>query len=267
MFWTTQIQKGVLILIGVASLSLILVFLLAPKDNTNYTVTDTEYWSNTGNRLMLKTAYDYNNKDDIQSFPKVFGDWQSFDYKYPDYVYTNLNADMLMTRGYIRNNGDIVWMDIINSNAGQSFHKQNICVEGAGWTVDNDSIAEFTIADSSSSNPFTKLYTNRLDLSKKDEKQVMIYWFMYKKFGSKDAATMIRLSAPVNNNTEHTFNSIKEFVEGQLFGVMYKGTEKEEITTAEYVSKEYGNKGLMAMIIGLLTPIGIIITGIRKKDG
>lgn len=240
------------------------MFLFAPKDITDYTVADTEYWRETGNRLLLKTAYDYNNKDDIKLLPKALGAWRGIDFKYPDSVYTKLNADVFLSRAYAKSDGSLVWMDIINSKVGESFHKQNICVEGAGWTVDKDSTAEFKIADSP--NPFTKLYANRLDISKKDEKQLMIYWFMFKKFGSKDAVTMIRISAPVNNNTEETFNSVKEFVEGQLFEAMYKGTEKEEITMAEYISKEYGNKGLFAMMTMLLIPIGITVAGIRRKD-
>lgn len=242
-----------------------MVFLLAPKDITDYTVVDTEYWRETGNRLLIKTAYEYNSKEDIQTFPKNLSDWKGFDFKYPDYVYTALNAEIFLSRAYTKGDGSLLWMDIINSKVGESFHKQNICVEGAGWAIDKDSIAEFRIANSP--NPFTKLYANRLDVSKGNQKQVMLYWFMFKKFGSKDAVTMIRISAPVyNNDTGATFNSAKDFLENQLFGAMYKGTEKEEITNAESIAKEYGNKGLLAMMMALLVPIGIIIVGIRRKD-
>lgn len=265
MFRTAKIQKNILILIGIISLSYIAIFLLAPKDIADYTVVDTEYWRETENRLLIKTAYEYNNNEDIQAFPKNLSDWKGFDFKYPDNVYTKLNADIFLSRAYAKGDKDLLWMDIINSKVGESFHKQNICVEGGGWTIDKDSIAEFKIADPP--NPFTKLYTNRLDVSKGNQKQVMLYWFMFKKFGGKDAVTMIRISAPVyNNDTDATFNLAKDFLENQLFGAMYKGTGKEEITNAEYISKEYGNKGLLAMMMTLLVPIGIIITGIRRKD-
>lgn len=265
MFRTTKVQKNILILIGLISLAYITIFLLAPKDVTNYTVADTEYWQETGNRLLLQTAYEYNSKEDIQQFPKNLSDWKGIDFKYQDYVYTNLNTDVLLSRAYTKGNESVIWMDIINSKVGESFHKQNVCVEGAGWTVDNDSIAEFRIADPP--NPFTKLYANRLDISKGDEKQIMVYWFMFKKFGSDNGVTMIRISAPVyDNDTETTFSSVKDFLENQLFGAMYKAREKDEVTTAEYISKEYGNKGSMAMIAVLLMPIGMILIGIRKKD-
>jgi len=66
----------------------------------DYTVADTEYWRETDNRLLLKTAYEYNNKEDIKSFPTTIGVWKSYDFKYPDSVYDKLNADILMSRAY-----------------------------------------------------------------------------------------------------------------------------------------------------------------------
>ena len=254
-----------MILIGIISLSYILIFLLSPKDITDATVVDTEYWRETGNRLLIKTAYEYNNKEDIKSFPTVLGDWKSFDYRYSDDVYKLLNADILLTRGYT-NASNIMWIDIINSKTGESFHKQNICLSGAGWNIDKESIATFKIANLP--NPFTKFYANRLDISKGNNKQTMIYWFMFKKFGSKDAVTMIRLSAPVNSNQtiDMTYDRTKNFIEGQLFDAMYKkGGDIENITTAEYIMEKYGNKGILAMIMIILIPIGTVIIGIRKK--
>lgn len=260
-----KIQKNILILIGLISLAYIIIFLLAPKDITDYTVVDSEYWRETGNRLMIKTAYEYNNKMDIEKFPKELGGWKGYDYKYPESVYKTLNADVLLSRAYVKNGSVQIWIDFINSKTGESFHKQQICVTGAGWNIDKESVQEFKIADSP--NPFTKLYANRLDLSKGDRQQLMLYWFMFKKFGNKDAVTMIRISASVNNNDmDGTFNTVKDFLEGQLFGAMYKESEAEEITNAEYLSKEYGNKGLIAMAAGILIPICIVATGVRKKD-
>lgn len=238
---------------------------MAPKDITDYTAADTEYWRETGNRLLLKTAYDYNNKTDIQAFPKVIGKWKSYDFKYNDEVYIKLNADLLLSRAYT-SNGSVIWMDIINSKVGESFHKQRICVEGAGWNVDNESIAEFMIASSSSSNPFTKLYTNRLDISKGNRKQVMIYWFMFKKFGSSDAVTMIRLSSPVKNNITDTFGYMGGFVEGQLFRAMYERALPDNITVAEYIIQSYGKTGMMGIALGIFIPLGIIFAGLRRKN-
>lgn len=251
-------------MIGIISLSYVLIFLLAPKDIADYTVADTEYWRETDNRLLLKTAYEYNNKEDIRDFPKNLGDWKSYDFKYPDAVYTKLNADILMSRAYTSGYGNLVWMDIINSKVGESFHKQRICVEGAGWTVDNESTAEFRIADFP--NPFTRLYANRLDISKGEKKQTMVYWFMFEKFGSSDAVTMIRLSAPVVYNETATFDSIRSFVEDELFNAMYERAEPENITVAGYMIREYGKIGMLALALGILVPLGLVFVGIRRKN-
>lgn len=264
------IQKNVVILIGLLSLSYVTIFLVAPKDFTDYTIVDTEYWRETGNSLLIKTAYDYNDKNSIESFPTIIGNWKSFDYRYPDYVYDKLNADMLMSRAYTQDNRNIIWMDIINSKTGESFHKQAICVKGAGWAIDSEDIAEFDIAKRP--NGFAKLHVNKLYVSKENKKQVMVYWFMFKKFGYNDSVVMIRLSSPVkNNDTEHSFDNIKDFVENQLFDAMYKVKHKDEITAAEELVAEdlvntYGNKGLLAIIAMLAIPIGITIIGFRKME-
>jgi hypothetical protein len=262
-FWTTSFQKDFLILLGILSLSYVVIFLMAPKDITDYTVADTEYWRETGNRLLLKTAYDYNNKEAIQVFPKQIGDWRSYDTRYPDAVYDKLNADILLSRAYNTNNS-LVWMDIINSKVGSSFHKQRICVEGAGWNVDNESISEFRIASSSS--PFIKLYANRLDISKGNRKQVMVYWFMFKKFGSNDEVTMIRLSSPVRYNVTATFDSMKSFVELGLFETMYERALPEKITVAQDIIRSYGNIGTMAIVPAVLIPLGILFMGLKRKN-
>jgi hypothetical protein len=258
-------QKNILILIGIISLAYVIILLLSSHDIANYTIADTGYWGETGNRLFLKTAYEYNNKTDIQSFPEKLGDWNGMDYKFDESVYKTLNADVLMSRAYSKPSGDLIYMNIINSNVGESFHKQKLCITSAGWAINNESTAEFKIADYP--NPYTKLFTNRLDISKDGEQQVMVYWFMFKQFGSADAVTMIRISSPVeNNNTNIAFSSIRDFLENQLFGTMYKGADAKQVTTVEYILRQYGNKGIFAILISVLMPLGIIIIGINKKS-
>lgn len=214
---------------------------------------------------MIKTAYEYNNKSEIQVFPKDLGKWKGYDIKYSDDVYKVLNADILLSRAYTNNNSNIIWMDIINSKTGESFHKPDICVEAAGWIINNKNITKFGIKDGL--NPSTQFSANRLDITKENKRQIMIYWFMFKKFGSEDAVSMIRISSPVNNNDINaTFDSIKDFLEDQMFGAMYKEAEKDEISTAEYLLRYYGNKGLSIIAIAILVPIGIIIIAIKRKN-
>lgn len=241
-----------------------MIILFSPKDIADYSIADTEYWRETDNRLLLKTSYEYNDKEDIQKFPRTIGEWKSFDYKFPEYVYDDLNADIMLSRGYSNGKGNMIWVNIINSKVGESFHKQNICVEGSGWKVDNETIEEFTIADYP--NPFTKLYANRLDISKGKKRQVMLYWFMFKKFGSEDEVTLIRLSSSVQNNITDTFNSMKIFLEDNLFAAMYERAKPENISVAEYILENYGNIGMAVIALGFMIPIAIIFVGIRRKE-
>lgn len=264
MFRTATVQKNLLIMIGILLLSYVSVLLLSPEDISDYTVADTEYWRESGNRLMLKTTYDYNSKEQVEAFPKTLGEWKGSDFRYPDGIYKLLKADVLLSRTYTKNDGSLVWIDIINSKVGESFHMQKICVEGAGWKINNESIAEFKIEEST--NFFAKLRANRLDYSKKNQKQIMVYWFMFKKLGSKDSVAMIRITSPVITNETDTYNSIKGFVEDNLFRTMYDQVGQENITVAENIMNTYGNLGKVAVAMGILIPIGIIFAGIRRDN-
>lgn len=251
-------------MIGILLLSYVAIFLLSPKGMADYTVADTEYWRETNNRLMLKTSYDYNSQESVQAFPKSLNKWKGYDYRYPDEVYRLLNANVLLSRTYTKDDGSLVWMDIINSKVGESFHKQKICIEGGGWKIENESIAQFKIAEEP--NPFTRLYANRLEYSKKGEKQVMAYWFMFKKFGSNDTVAMIRLTSPVITDEKNAFNTIKEFVQDELFKAMYKQAEPATATVAEDIMNTYGNLGIAAVALGILLPLGLIFAGVRRKN-
>jgi hypothetical protein len=242
-----------------------MIFLLAPKNIADYTVTDISYLYETKNRLLIRTAYEYSNQEDIKSFPIKLGNWNGSDFRYSDSVYANLKADIFLSRAYTKD-GDLIWMDIINSKVGESFHSPEICLEGS-WTIINKSIAEFRISDPP--NPFTRLYAYRLDISNdnnNNKKQVMVYWFMFKRFGGNNAVTMIRLSSPVLENYNATFDSIKGFVENELFEAMYERAKPENITSAEYIIQEYGRTGMVAIALVLMVPICLVLIGIRRKN-
>ncbi len=249
-------------MIGIILFSYVFIFLLSPKDITDYTIADTTYWGETKNRLMLKTAYEYNSKEDLQVFPKVLGEWKGYDFRYDESVYRALKADILLSRTYGKKNGSYIWMDIINSKVGESFHDPKICL--GGWDINNESISEFRIANPP--NPFTKLFTKRLDYSKKNQSQIMVYWFMFKKVGSNDSVSMIRITTPVISNESTAFDSIKDFIESELFYTMYKQSDLETITVSEDIINKYGKTGMAVMALGLLIPLGILFAGIRRKD-
>jgi len=254
-FRTAEIQKDPVALIGIIILAYILIFLFAPHDIVDFTVVDTEYWRESENRLIVKSAYDYNSKESIELFPKTLGDWNGFDYKYSESVYEKLNAESILTRGY-RNENDLIWMDLIHSKVGESFHKQKICVEGGGWTVVNESVVRIDIG-TLRHDPYTFLYANRLDIEKEGKSQVMLYWFMLKKFGSSNAVTMIRLSSPVSSDYSNTFDIMSKFISTQLFKEMYEDVGKTPTVVEMLI---YGNKIVAGVIIllAVIIPLGLI---------
>jgi hypothetical protein len=249
-------------MMGIILFSSVIIFLLSPADITDYTIADTTYWGETKNRLMLKTAYEYNSKEDLQAFPKVLGDWKGYDFRYDESVYSALKADILLSRTYEKKNGSYIWMDIINSKVGESFHDPKICL--GGWDINNESISEFRIANPP--NPFTKLFVNRLDYSKKNQSQIMVYWFMFKKVGTIDSVSMIRITTPVISNGSNAFDSIKDFIENELFYTMYKEGDLETITVSEDLINNYGKTGMAVVVLALLIPAGLMFAGIRRKE-
>jgi len=259
-FRIAEIQKNLLTLFGILLLAGVLIYLLAPAGITDYTVIGTSYWHETKNRLLIKTAYDYNSLEEINRFPTKLGDWRGYDFRYPDSVYEMLNASVILSRSY-SSHGDLIWMDIINSHKGESFHDPKICY-GGKWNIDDETLETFNVVGNQTHLTFHEMHTNRLDISNKknpDTKQVVLYWFMFKRF-SDEGVTMIRLSAPVRNTPEETFEMMKGFLENELFAAMYE-EEVEEVTVAENIIDKHGTTGVAIVATLILVPICLIILG------
>lgn len=232
----------------------ILVFLLSPANSMDFTVVDSEYWRESGNRQIVKSAYNYNDKESIEQFPVQLGEWTGYNYYYPGVV-DALNAEIVLSRSYTRGD-DQIMMDIIHSKMSESFHKQQICVEGNGWTIVNES-KELIEVNSTRHNPYMAINVNKLDIEKNGTRQVMMYWFMFKKSRSSNAVTMIRLLAPVEHDYRQTSITMSEFIKNQLFLAMY---ENVGITPSIAETLIYGNKkaGHVFLFLALLTPFILI---------
>jgi hypothetical protein len=253
-FWTASIQKDPIALAGIILMAHILVFLLSPTNIMDFTVVDSEYWRESGNGQIVKSGYNYNDKESIEQFPMQLGEWTGYNYYYPDGVDT-LNAEIVLSRSYARGD-DLVLMDIVHSKMSESFHKQQICVEGQGWTIVNES-KELIEVNSTRHNPYITIYVNKLDIEKNGTRQVMMYWFMFKKFRSSNAVTMIRLLAPVEHDYQQTSIMMGDFIMNQLFLAMY---ENVGITPTIGETIIYGNKKAehVSLFLALLTPLILI---------
>jgi len=263
-FRIAEIQENLLTILGILLLAGVLIFLLAPSGIADYTVVGTSYWHETKDRLLLKTAYDYNNIEEIENFPTELGGWRGYDFRYPDSVYETLNASIILSRSYSAH-GDLIWMDIINSKKGASFHDPKICY-GHSWNIVNESIETFHVTGNQTHLTFSEMHANRLDITNKkdpDTRQVVLYWFMFKRF-SDEGVSMIRLSAPVRTDPETTFATMKGFLEDELFAAMYEG-EAEGATVAERMIEKRGVFGVFIIGILILVPVCLIFFGWVKK--
>ena len=245
--------------VGLIALAFVLIALLAPQDIADYTAIDTSHWRETNNRLLLKTSYEYNNITEIEDFPESLGSWNGYDFSYPERVYEKLEADVLLSRAYTKDR-TLIWMDIINSKSGKSFHDPKVCY-GGKWNIVNESVEELHVTGNKSYLTFSRMHVNKLELVNKENpegKQVVLYWFMFKRFNDEQGVTMIRLSAPVRTDTNETFDIMKEFVEQELFDAMYEGEVSEKTVGGDLIDR-YGGLGIILIVLLIGAPITLIL--------
>jgi len=245
--------------VGLIALAYVLIALLAPQDIADYTAIDTSYWRETDNRLLIKTSYEYNNITEVESFPESLGGWKGYDFSYSERVYETLEADILLSRAYTKDR-TLIWMDIINSKYGKSFHDPKACY-GGKWNILNESVEELHVTGNKSYLTFSRMHVNKLELGNKenpDNKQVVLYWFMFKRFNDEQGVTMIRLSAPVRAGTNETFDVMKEFVERELFDTMYEGEVSEKTVGGNLIDR-YGGLGIILIALLIGAPVTLIM--------
>lgn len=247
--------------IGIIVLSFVSMALLAPQGIADYTAIDTSYWRETENRLLVKTSYEYNDIAKISNFPDSLGSWKGYDFSYSERVYEKLEADILLSRAYTQDR-TLIWMDIINSRSGKSFHDPKVCYSGR-WNIVNESIEELHVTGNKSYLTFSKMCVNKLELENKEnpsERQVVIYWYMFERFNDEQGVTMIRLSAPVRSDINETLGFLKSFVEDELFDAMYE-SEITEKTVAEGLIERHGGLGMILILVLTGVPVILIFFG------
>ncbi|MDY6959196.1 MAG: exosortase-associated EpsI family protein [Halobacteriota archaeon] len=245
--------------IGLIALAYVLIALLAPQDITDYTAIDTSYWRETDNRLLLKTSYEYNNISEIEGFPESLGKWKGYDFSYSERVYETLEADILLSRAYTKDR-TLIWMDIINSKSGKSFHDPKVCY-GGKWNILNETVEELHVTGNKSYLTYSRMHVNKLELENKenpDDKQVVLYWFMFKRFNDEHGVTMIRLSSPVRANVNESYDLMKTFVEEELFSAMYE-SEISEKTVARSLIDRYGSPAIILIVLLIGAPVTLIL--------
>jgi hypothetical protein len=245
--------------LGIILLALVVIFLLAPYDIADYTLVDVKSGQRTEYGVLVKTSYQFNNKSDIERFPRHLEDWNGYDFVYPQYIYEAIDADIMLSRVY-RNGDEEVWMDIINSKVIKSFHDPRICF-GRTWDILNDTVEEINLVGNKSYIPFGKMFVNKLEMRHKKDANIslaMMYWFMFKPSFQERSITMIRLTSPVKGSFDQTFALMKSFLERELFDAMYQGKAEEARTIAENLIGVYGYAGYFVLLFFIAVPVSLI---------
>ena len=254
-----DIKATFLIILGVILLSAALLVVLAPENLAEYTVIDTAFHK-TDHRLIGKTAYNFNNASEIAKFPRKIDDWTGIDFRYPERIYEMLEADIVLSRAYSKG-GNVIWMDIINSDKRKSFHDPRICY-GGSWNIVNESVEEISM-NLTPAVIFERIYVNKLNLENKKNparKLVVLYWFMFR---GGEGVTMIRLSSPVTGDYESTYEIMEGFVR-EIMGVMYEEVIKPRSVGEVWVD-EYGFAGYVGVAALFLPSLILIGLGVKMN--
>ena len=248
-----------LVIIGMVWISFVAIFLLAPENLADYTVIDVAFHK-TEYRLIGKTAYNFNDPKDIAKIPHRIDGWRGVDFRYPERVYEILDADIILSRAYSKG-GQLVWVDIINSDKRKSFHDPRVCY-GGSWNIINEKVESIEF-ENRSSVIFDRIYVNRLDLENKNDpnlRLVVLYWFMFR---GGEGVTMFRLSSPAKDYNE-TDEILKDFAK-DLLGLVYEEVRRPK-TVAEGWIESYGALGCLGIVALTMPAFCLMFIGLRSRS-
>jgi len=242
-----SLKAQFLILSGVVLLTFSIMILFAPANLTNYVIIDVALHT-TPYRLVGKTHYDFNNVSSIEMLPKNINGWTGSDFRYPERVYRILQAKIILSREYTKN-GNIIWLDIINSDRRKSFHDPRICFS-VNWNIVKEGIVSVPV------NVGVKnIYVDYLYLSNKknpDLKLVSIYWYMLR---GSEGITMFRVNGFVNKNYNSTLETLKIFT-SDVLGLVYTNVKSSKPLIYNLLNSGLG--GIAGVIAAFAIPFAII---------
>ena len=236
-----------LVLSGIVLLTFVVMVMFAPANLTNYVIIDVALHT-TPYRLIGKTNYDFNNVSSIKMLPKDINGWTGEDFRYPERVYEVLQAKIILSREYTKN-GEIIWLDIINSDRRKSFHDPRVCFS-ANWNIVKEGVVSVPVNVG-----VKRIYVNYLYLSNKknpDLKLVSAYWYMLR---GDEGITMFRVTGFVNRDYNSTLEVLKDFT-SDILGLVYRNVKVSKPLIYNLLGS--GTGGIIAVIVGFAIPLVII---------
>jgi hypothetical protein len=184
------------------------------REATHVVIVDVEGWyRRTSHERALATAVDFTLREDLfDGIPKEMGRWRSDSGDMPmgaavDEWYGN--PEVALTRAYSNDQGDRLFLSIIGSRGGESFHLFEhtalTCYPGSGWRIADVGLERIEIGDSSVS-------VQRVVTEKNQVRRITLYWYLWTdpERNPENGVLSVTLHADVASSDEETAEALKE---------------------------------------------------------
>ncbi len=185
------------------------------NEATHVVIVDVEGWyRRTSYERALATAVDFTLREGLfDEMPREIGPWRPEGGDSPlgsvvDEWYDN--PEVAMTREYSDEEGNRIFLSIIGSRGGRSFHLFEhtalTCYPGSGWQIVDVGLETINIGDSSVS-------VQRVITDKDRSRRVTLYWYLWTdpEREPENGVLSMTLHADVAQSDEETLEALKDF--------------------------------------------------------
>jgi EpsI family protein len=167
---------------------------------------------------------------DLPGVPHQIGAWHGVDQPLDQRVLDVLGLDAYLQRRYSDDRGNLLWLYVgyyLQQRQGKGIHSPKHCYPGAGWSIVEKGVEVVPLG----SPAVPAIRANRIIFQKEGTRQVVLYWFQSadrivrseyaQRFylvvdaisrGRTDGA-LVKVSAPVRNDTAVTLERLKTFIQ------------------------------------------------------
>ncbi|MBL7198865.1 MAG: exosortase-associated EpsI family protein [Anaerolineae bacterium] len=166
---------------------------------------DIDTWRRTSRERVVSMNHDMRLDADLGALPLEVGDWQGRDIEQVDaQVLEVLDPDSYMLRLYERDDGRYLWLSLIGSRKGTSFHPPQICYGGWHTVVRSEAI------------PLRRgeLYVMSLIASRGDETDLVYHSYLWpnRERDLQDGLVMFKVMTDLQGTEDETRDLIRSFV-------------------------------------------------------
>ena len=167
--------------------------------------TDIDTWQRTRRAKQVRTSYDLRPDADWTLLPLQIDGWSGHDLQDVDpTVFEVLDPDAYLSRFYAREDGQHLWLSLLSSRHGASFHPPQICYGGWQIVVRSEAIPI----------PGGDLYAMTL-FARRDQAQELVYHFYLwptKARNWEDGVVMFKVTAPLQGTEAETRALVRSFI-------------------------------------------------------